>query len=158
MFKNGLLVAITAITLSSFVFIIYTGDLYYKTFILSHKIQVLIQSLELQQKNESFLVKSTFLIKNPSSFTLKISYLKEEIYRDSHFRYMIGQKFKRSASTNPGSYLITINPFSNGTLSITTNIDEVPNHGKLFIKVTVFIPDIPIVNALYVTRYLLWVL
>ena len=153
--KKIMTLTIIAITLSSLVFLIYTGSLYLKTFTLSHKIRISIQSLEVEQKNESFSVKTVFLLENPSELSLKITYLQEEIYSDSQFKHLLGRSMKKSPVFIPGSYLVLINAFSNDTLQIIVSLSKAPEK-KLFIKFDMRVEDVPIVHVLYVTRHFSW--
>jgi len=154
--KKVLTLIIVGTILSSLIFLIYTGILYYKVFTLSHKIQISIQSLGIKQENESFSVKITFLLENPSELSLKATYLQVEIYSDSHFTHLLGRSLKRSSFSIHGPYIALINAFSNGTILINIGISEIPENKQLFIKIAIRVEDVPIVNALYITRYFLW--
>ena len=152
--KRILTLIIVGITLCSFIFLTYTGSLYFKTFILSHKMRISIRSVKVEQKDESFSVKIVFLLENPSELTLKATYVKVGIYRDSFFSNLLGESFKKSHTNFPGSYVILVNSFSNSTLPINVNVNELPN--SFFVKFNMRVEDVPIVHALYITRHFSW--
>ena len=137
----------TITTFASIIFLSYTGDLYFKTFLVAHKTEISVYNALIENNNT---LKITLLIKNTSPLSFKITYVKEEIYRDKNFNVKIGEHHKSAYS---GFSLITVFPFSNVTLTSKVRLESAPTSSDIFIKVYMRFDDVPIVKSLYITRF-----
>jgi len=148
-YNMEILAFITTVMVSA-IFLIYTGDLYFKTYCLTHGVHVSIQTLNIEQGASGIFVENTVFLENPSSLSFKVTYIKEEIYNDPNFKVRLGSNHISGFS---GSYIVLVRPFSNATVHLTVSIDEIPLNEKLFIVVYMRFDDIPILRSLYLTRY-----
>jgi hypothetical protein len=142
--------AFIASVIISAIFLVYGGDLYFRTCCLTYGVRISIQASDMEQKASGMIVKNVFLLENPSSLSFKVIYVKEEVYDDSNFKTMLGDTYKSSLS---GSYIVLVNGFSNATIDLTVPLAESPSKENLLIKVYMLFVDIPLLGSLYLTRY-----
>lgn len=122
-------------------FLIYMGKLYFETYSLAYGVRVSIKNLVIN--TETLSVNSDFLIENPSAIDFKITYIKEEVYIGSK---MLGVHIKRNLQIKVGA-------FSNVSISVTVKVDEIFLDGKLFIKLFMYLEDIPITGSMYLSQH-----
>jgi len=142
--------AFTASVIISTVFLVYAGDLYFKTCCLTYGVRISIQDSDIEQSASSMVVKNVFLLENPSSLSFKVTYVREEVYDGADFETRLGETY---ISTPPNSYIVFVNGFSNATVDLTVSLSKNPSKQDLLIKVYMRFVDIPILDSLYLTRY-----
>jgi outer membrane protein assembly factor BamA len=148
-YKIGSSAFIASVIISA-VFLGYAGDLYYKTCCLTYGLRVSVQASDIEQSASGMVLKSAFLLENPSSLDFKVTYVREEVYDDSDFEASLGDTYK---STSPGAYLALVKGFSNATIDLTVSLARVPSSENLFVKVYMRFVDVPLLGSLYLTRY-----
>lgn len=131
------------------IFLVYAGDLYFRTCCLTYGVHVSIQAYDVERDTSHTIFKNVLLLKNPSSLSFKVTYVKEEVYGDSHSEAMLGETYK---STSPGSYLTLVDNFSNVTIELEVPLSKSPSNENLFIKVYMRFEGIPILGSLYLTQ------
>lgn len=143
--------AFIASVLFSAIFLVYAGDLYFKTYSLAHGVRISIQASDIEQSNSSMVLKNVFLLENPSSLSFKVTYVREEVYDDSNFEKRLGESYIARFS---GDYVVFVMGLSNSTIDMSVSLGEAPSTEDLFIKVYMRFAGIPIIDSMYFTRYL----
>jgi hypothetical protein len=142
--------AFIASVIISAIFLVYAGDLYFKTCCLTYGVRISIQASDIKQSASGMVVKNILLLENPSSLSFKVTYVKEDVYDDSNFEAKLGDTHITALS---GSYIVLVKEFSNATIDLTVSLAKIPSNENLLIKVYMRFVDIPLLESLYLTRY-----
>jgi len=140
--------AFIASVIISAIFLVYAGDLYFKTCCLTYGVRISIQASDMNAS--SMVVKNVLLLENPSSLSFKVTYVKEDVYDDSNFEAKLGDTY---ISALPGSYIVLVKESSNATVDLTVSLAKIPSNKNLLVKVYMRFDDIPLLESLYLTRY-----
>jgi len=142
--------AFIASVIISAIFLVYAGDLYFKTCCLTYGVRISIQASDIEQSASGMVVKNILLLENPSSLSFKVTCVKEDVYDDSNFEAKLGDTYISALS---GSYIVLVKEFSNATIDLTVSLTKIPSNENLLIKVYMRFVDIPLLESLYLTRY-----
>jgi len=135
----------------SVIFLVYAGDLYFRTSCLTNGVSVSIQASDIEQRESGMVLRSVFLLENPSSLSFKVTYVREEVYDGPSLETRLGDTYISAAS---GSYIAFVNESSDVTIDVTVPLTKAPSSEDLMVKVYMRFADIPIIDSMYLTRYL----
>jgi len=145
-----------ATVLVSVVFLTYSASAYFDAYAFARDISVKVQKFSILPQDSNVTVETTLMLRNPTKLELKVSYIKQEIFRYSNYKGLLGESYSSSWHLPSGEYVAKVSPFSNGTVTMKILITDFPSGSsniRLFSAVHMRIEDIPIIGALYLTRY-----
>jgi len=145
-----------ATALLSLSFLVYVAYVYFDIYTLTYRFHISVQDVHLVYQDSIFLLETALLLENPSKSDVKISYIQQKIYLDSHYEVRVDDRINNFLG-GTGKCVALVGPFSNDTLTVRVRLAKnISSKPRIWFLFSIRIEDVPLKGVESLRYFSVW--